>query len=102
MKKLLGFALIITVAVFLYRRFVNAQRDPLREHLQEQEALKEIGNAKRDVSLAAEVPFASWGKTPFGGTPLTPWNNEFQQTPQKLQLYPKGTWDNPNDYLLTY
>jgi hypothetical protein len=102
MKKLLGFALVVTVAVFLYRRFVNAQRDPLREHLAEQEALKEIGDAKRSVSLAAEVPFSSWGKTPWGGQNLNPFNTDFVQSPQDLQLFPKGTWDNPNDYVVSY
>jgi hypothetical protein len=102
MKKLLGFALLVTVAVFLYKRFVNAQRDPLREHLAEQEALKQIGDIKRDISLGAEVPFASWGKTPYGGINLTPFNTDFVQSPQDLQLFPKGIHDNPNDYILTY
>lgn len=102
MKKLFGFVLIAVVGYWLYRRYLENKRDPLREHLREQEQLRRLGYEKADVTMREQIPIMSVGETPLSGIAQTIFNLFGGQTAAKdTQLQPKGLYHNPYDSIIT-
>jgi hypothetical protein len=102
MKRLLGYVLLAAVGYYLWKNHFKdllLPSDTVKDTLAEVKAKNEIGDSKRAVSLAHQVPTATYGDTPYAGIPLTALGDEILSQPKDLQLLPKGgtTSTNPFD-----
>ncbi len=101
MKRLVGFALLGAIGYFLWRNHFKAlfqPKDPTAEKLEEVRALNSIGDNKRAVQLANQVPMSSVGDTPYAGIPLIASMAAILTNPKDLQLLPKSGTTSPNPY----
>jgi hypothetical protein len=107
MKRLIGFAVLAAIGYYLWKnhfRRLFEPKDQVKEVLEEVRLKNEIGDNKRAVFLANQVPTATIGDTPYAGTPLTAFTAEVLRQPKDLQLLPKGgtTSKNPFDRVLNW
>ncbi len=101
MKKLLGFALLGAVGYYLWKNHfarLFQPKDQVKEVLEEVRLKNEIGNDKRAVFLANQVPVSTIGDTPFAGTPLTAMSSPQIMEAKGLTLLPKGGTSSPNPF----
>ena len=107
LKQLLGFLLLGVVGYYLWKNHFAAlfqPKDNVTEALEEVRLKNEIGDNKRGVFLANQIPFATVGDTPYAGTPLTVMNDWQVSEPKRLVLLPKSgnTTSNPFDRVLNW
>ena len=107
MKKLLGFLLLGLVGYYLWKNHfarLFQPKDNVTEVLEEVRLKNEIGDNKRGVFLANQMPWASIGDTPYAGIPLTAMSDLQVSVPKSLVLLPKGgnTTSNPFDRVLSW
>jgi hypothetical protein len=100
MKQLVGLALFGVLGWYLWKNWfsqLNKNNDPSVLAVEEVELKNEIGDAKRSVQLANEVPFATYGDSPYAGTPLTIFTAPILKSAKPLTYLPKGSSQNPYD-----
>lgn len=107
MKRVIGYLILASIGYYLWRnhfRRLFQAKDQVQESLEEVRLKNEIGDNKRAVFLAHQIPTSTIGDTPFAGVPLTALSDPQIMTPKGLQLLPKGgtTSPNPFDRVLAY
>lgn len=104
MKRLLGLIVFAVLGWYLWRNWFSrlGVKDPYQAVVEEVELKNEIGDNKRAVALANDVPFATYGDSPYAGIPLTVFTARILQQPKPLTLLPKGNYSNPYDRTLEY
>lgn len=101
MKKLLGIALLGAVGYYLWKNHfarLFQPKDQVKEVLEEVRLKNEIGNDKRAVFLAHQVPTSTIGDTPYAGVPLTAMCSPQLMEAKGLTLLPKGGTSRPNPF----
>ncbi len=101
MKKILGFALLGAVGYYLWKNHfarLFQPKDQVKEVLEEVRLKNEIGNDKRAVFLANQVPTSTIGDTPYAGVPLTAMCSPQLMEAKGLTLLPKGGTSTPNPF----
>lgn len=101
MKRLLGLLLFAVIGYYLWKNHfarLFQPKDQVKEVLEEVALKNEIGDNKRAVFLAHQVPVATVGDTPYAGVPLTALNDPQVRQPKGVQLLPKGGTTSPNPF----
>lgn len=107
MKRIIGYAILGVIGYYLWRNHFKRlfqPKDQVKEILEEVRTKNEIGDNKRAVYLANQVPTSTIGDTPYAGTPLTAFTADILREPKDLQLLPKGgnTSKNPFDRVVAW
>jgi hypothetical protein len=107
MKRLIGYAILAVIGYYLWRNHFKRlfqPKDQVKEILEEVQTKNEIGDNKRAVYLANQIPTSTIGDTPYAGTPLTAFTADILRQPKDLQLLPKGgnTSKNPFDRVVAW
>ena len=84
MKKLIGIALVVAIALWALRRF-GRQPNALTRHLEEMNNLQNLGRVTTNSAIASKPPTQTFGDLPLSGRIITPFSPD---SPGAVQSFP--------------